>query len=132
MLAVTRCSALTACATLLAFASCNPATAPSGDGRAHLAVRADVSGTAVTTVVVEVSAADLPQRLVFNFIVANGVASGTITIPAGTGRTITIRAFDAGGVETHGCDDRECAVGTQPDDLRRAHPIDRAGADRGY
>ena len=49
----------------------------------------------------EVTAADIPASLVFNFIVADGVASGSITIPAGTGRTITIRAFDAGGVLTH-------------------------------
>jgi hypothetical protein len=100
-LAATRSSALTALATLLIFAACNPGTAPSGDGQAHLAVRADVSGTAVATVVVEVSAADITTPLVFNFIVSGGVASGSITIPAGTGRTITIRAFDAGGVETH-------------------------------
>ena len=65
-------------------------------------MRADVSGTAVATVVVEVTAPDIPAPLVFNFIVTDGIASGTITIPAGTGRTITIRAFDAGGVETHG------------------------------
>ena len=101
MSAGTRSSALTALATLLAFASCNPATGPSGDGQAHLAVRADVAGTAVATVVVEVRAADIPAPLVFNFIVADGVASGSITIPAGSGRAITIRAFDAGGVETH-------------------------------
>jgi len=101
MLAGTRSSALTALAALLAFAACNPATGPSGDGQAHLAVRADVSGTAVATVVVEVSATDIAAPLVFNFIVAGGVASGTITIPAGTNRTITIRAYDAGGVETH-------------------------------
>lgn len=101
MLAGTRSSAVTALATLLAFASCNPAAGPSGDGQAHLAVRADVTGTAVATVVVEVSAADIPSSLVFNFIVADGVASGSIMIPAGTGRRITIRAFDAGGVQTH-------------------------------
>ncbi len=101
MLAGTRSSAFTAVATLLAFASCNPATGPSGDGQAHLAVRADVSGTGVATVVVEVSATDIPSPLVFNFIVADGVASGTITIPAGSNRTIAIRAYDVGGVETH-------------------------------
>ena len=100
MLAGTRSSAVTALATLLAFASCNPATAPSG-GQAHLAVRADVSATAVTSIVVEVTAADIATPLVFNFIVASGVASGTITIPAGSNRTITIRAYDAGGVQTH-------------------------------
>jgi hypothetical protein len=64
-------------------------------------VTANVSGTAVATVVVEVTAGDLATPLVFNMIVATGIASGTITVPAGSNRTITIRAFDTGGVQTH-------------------------------
>ena len=101
MLAGTRSSAVTALATLLAFASCNPAAGPSGDGQAHLAVRADVSGTAVAMVVVEVTAADISTPLFFNIIVASGLASGTITVPAGSNRTITIDAYDAANVKTH-------------------------------
>src|SRR5881396_225906 len=31
----------------------------------------------------------------------NGVAAGPISVPAGSNRTITLRAYDAGGVETH-------------------------------
>lgn len=68
---------------------------------ATLAVSANLSGTAVTMVVVEVTAPDIPAKLVFNISVASGVASGSITIPAGSNRTITLRAFDAGGIETH-------------------------------
>ncbi len=68
---------------------------------ATLAVSVNLSGTAVTMVVVEVTAPDIPTMLVFNIPVANGVANGTITIPAGSNRTITVRAYDAGGVQTH-------------------------------
>ena len=94
-------SAIVALAPLLLLASCNPSTEPPAHGQAHLAVTANVAGTAVATVVVEVTAPDIPTPLVFNFVVADGFASGTITIPAGSNRTITIRAYDAGAVLTH-------------------------------
>src|SRR5881628_1495307 len=68
---------------------------------ATLAVSANLSGTAVTMVVVDVTAPDIPTMLVFNIPVVDGVASGSITIPAGSNRTITMRAYDAGGVQTH-------------------------------
>lgn len=74
-------------------------TRPSPD--AKLLLRADLSGTAVATLVVEVTAPDIAQTLVFNIGIVAGAATGTITIPAGSDRTITIRAYDAGGVETH-------------------------------
>jgi uncharacterized protein YjdB len=64
-------------------------------------VRASLAGTSVATVVVEVAAPDIPQTLIFNLTVADGMATGVITIPAGSDRTITARAYDAGGVQTH-------------------------------
>ncbi len=94
-------SAIVALAPLLLLSSCNPATDPPAQSQAHLAVTANVAGTAVATVVVEVTASDITTPLVFNIVVASGVASGTITIPAGSNRTITIRAYDAGAVLTH-------------------------------
>src|SRR5690349_14795716 len=66
-----------------------------------LRVTADLSGTTAGTVVVEVTAPDIPTTLVFNIPVADRVASGTVTVPAGAARTFTLRAYDAGGVETH-------------------------------
>jgi len=39
--------------------------------------------------------------LVFNIPIVAGVAMGAVTVSAGSNRTITIRAFDAGGIETH-------------------------------
>lgn len=87
---------------LAALASC------SGQGgvgpppsEATIGITADVTGTSVATIVVRVTATDIPSALVFNIPIVNGVANGTITVPAGSNRTITIRGFDAGGVETH-------------------------------
>ena len=91
-----------ALACLLPLQSCGRQS-PIGPGGAEgtLVVRADVSGTAVATVVVSVTAPDIPSPLVFNLPVTDGVAAGAITLPAGSHRTVTIRAFDAGGIETH-------------------------------
>ena len=87
----------------LGLASC--LSEPTDSGRrppeARLLLRADLSRAAVATLVAEVTAADIPAALIFNIPVAGGVASGTITIPAGADRTIAVRAYDAGGVETH-------------------------------
>ena len=66
-----------------------------------IGITADVSATSVATIVVQVTATDIPTALVFNIPIVNGVASGTITVPAGSNRTILIRGYDAGGVATH-------------------------------
>jgi len=90
--------------SLLLLGSCLPraVTDPRSDPReATLLVRANVAATAVATLVVEVSAPDIAPPLVFNITITGGVALGTVTIQAGSNRLITMRAFDAGGVETH-------------------------------
>jgi glucose/arabinose dehydrogenase len=97
------CAALGA-AGALALGGClaREVTEPRGGARSvTLLVRADVSATAVATVVVEVTGPGIPTPLAFNIPITNGVATGTVTLPAGSDRTITMRAFDAGGVETH-------------------------------
>jgi hypothetical protein len=43
----------------------------------------------------------IPEPLVFNIPIADGQASGVITVPAGSGRTILVRAYDANAIETH-------------------------------
>ena len=91
-------------ASVLALGSClerDPTGSRPSSVTTTLLVRADVTGTAVATVVVDVTAPDIPATLVFNVPVAQGAALGTITVPAGSNRTIALRAFDAGGVETH-------------------------------
>jgi trimeric autotransporter adhesin len=101
MRAISRCSALAALALSLCAASCKSGTGPWGNGEVKLVVTAVVSGATVATVVIDVTAPDIPTPLVFNIPVSSGVASGTITVPAGSNRTVAMRAFDAGGVETH-------------------------------
>jgi hypothetical protein len=72
-----------------------------GRGQGTMTVRADVSASAVATLVAEITAPDIPTALIFNIPISGGVAAGTITIPAGSGRTVTLRAYDAGGTLTH-------------------------------
>jgi len=96
MLRNKRHSVLTVFSSLLVLASCAHDVVESG-GEATLNVSADVSATAVAMVVVEVSGPGIPTPLAFNLTIVNGVATGTVTIPAGSSRTISMRAF----VETH-------------------------------
>lgn len=87
---------------LLAAPSCTQsAVAPPSSGPAVMHLTADLSGIPVARLVVEVTAPDLVTPLVFNITISGGVASGTITVPSGSSRTITMRAYDAGGVETN-------------------------------
>jgi hypothetical protein len=92
---------LVALSFLLVSCSSHNTLGPTPDGTATIAVSVNVSGTLVATVVVDVTAPDIPTMLVFNIPVANGLATGTITVPAGSNRAILLRGYDAGGVETH-------------------------------
>ena len=85
-------------------ASCESPSYPKGgppEGLIPLRITAITAGTAISTLVVQVTAADIPTALVFNLTVVNGVASGTIQIPPGPARTIAVTAFDAQGDITH-------------------------------
>ncbi len=75
-----------------------PNPIPPGSGR--LSVVAQFELNTATNLVIEVSAPDIPQPLVFNLDIVNGTASGSVTIPAGANRLIVVRAFD-GRTETH-------------------------------
>ena len=90
-----------ALASVLVLAACGDGLIDPNQGRGTLIVRADVSATAVATLVAEVTAPDIPTALLFNIPVVAGVASGTITVPAGSDRTVTLRAYNAGGILTH-------------------------------
>src|SRR5436190_826964 len=59
-----------------------------GRGQGRLTVRADVSASAVATLVAEITAPDIPTPLIFNIPISGGVAAGTITIPAGSDPTV--------------------------------------------
>jgi len=88
-------------ASVFLLVACGDNAIAPGEGDGTLIVRADVSATAVATLVAEVSAADIPIPLLFNIPITNGVASGAMTIPAGHSRSVTLRAYDAGGIQTH-------------------------------
>jgi len=85
---------------LLAQGSCTD-QAPLSTGEAILSVGINLVGTMVATVVLDVTGPDIPTTLVFNIPIVHGSAIGTITVPAGSNRTITLRGYDIGGVETH-------------------------------
>ena len=90
--------------SLITLGSCLSREPTGTDGRGvqtTLLIRAALTGTTVAMVVVEVTALDIPTPLVFNIPTVNGVAAGAISVPAGSDRTIVLRAYDAGGVETH-------------------------------
>lgn len=86
---------------IVVLSACAPGSSTGPRHDAELSIRADLSATAAVLVVVQVSAPDITPSLVFNLSVQNGVASGAVTIPAGSARVITMRAFDASGIETH-------------------------------
>ena len=85
----------------LALGSCSqhPVAVVSQD--ASLQVYLSVASTAVKSVVVKVTAADIPDTLAFNLNVESGTASGTISVPTGSNRAFIVRAYDAGGIETY-------------------------------
>jgi hypothetical protein len=68
---------------------------------ARLGVALSVEGTPVVAVTAEVSAPDLPAKLLFSLRVEGGVASGSVEVPAGSDRLVTLRGFDAQGILTH-------------------------------
>src|SRR5262245_14601196 len=88
-------------AVLLLGQACDD-TSPTGSSTEPVALQVSVFvvGTPVSTLVVEVTAADF-ATLVFNLTVENGVATGPIRIPPGTARTIHVTAYDSVGNVTH-------------------------------
>lgn len=71
-----------------------------GGGGGAVTISADVS-PGVTGMSVEITAPDLADTMLRNISIVGGVASGTLTLPAGGERTITVRAYDNRAIETH-------------------------------
>jgi glucose/arabinose dehydrogenase len=61
----------------------------------------EVHGTGIARVAAGVDAPDLPQPISAQASIADGFATLTLEIPEGEDRTITLRAFDGGDIETH-------------------------------
>lgn len=68
---------------------------------ASVVVSASLAGTPIATMLVTVSAADIPVPLAFNLLIQDGFASGTLRVPPGTMRTFAASAFDSRGNVTH-------------------------------
>jgi hypothetical protein len=92
---------LLAAVAAITLAGCAQDVTPPGGGNAVISITADVSQTAVAMVVVVVSGPGIPTPLTFNLTISNGVASGTVTIPAGSDRLFEMQAYDASGILTH-------------------------------
>lgn len=88
----------------LTLAACgdSPATPepPAGPRIANLPIALSAAPS-VATLVVEVTAPDLAEALVFNLTLSGGTASDTLAIPAGSNRRIVVRGYDATAIETH-------------------------------
>jgi hypothetical protein len=90
-------------ACLLAAAAalcCAPVQGFTGTAEVPVAVAVPLHSRAAT-VTVEVAGVDLPVPLHRHLRVEHGVAEGTVTVPAGTGRTFSVRVADGHGLVTH-------------------------------
>ena len=74
---------------------------PAGVAGVSLALLATIAGGRVGGIAAEVTAPDLTGPIASTLPVADGVATGRLVIPSGEARTVTLRAFDPAGVETH-------------------------------
>lgn len=102
---------------LLMIAGCadDPAGPGPNDAEASIRVTANVANTPINILVVTVSAADIPVTPVFNLVVVDGVASGTVRVPPGSARTFAVTAYDATGEITHdGAATRDVQRGQNP------------------
>lgn len=75
---------------------------PPNTTTAAITVQANTAGIAPSRVAVEVTGAGIATPLRAELSVAGTLASATLEVPAGAGRTFTVRAFDAHGIESHG------------------------------
>lgn len=96
--------ATTVLLTGLALACATEPVTPGGPPeQAGINITAFAAGTPISTIVVEVSAADIAPALIFNLTVdeATSVASGLVRVPHGAARLFSLTAYDANGSVTH-------------------------------
>ena len=79
----------------------SPTGLPDTSAATRLLVSASVVGTPIDILVATVTAPDIEVPLVMNLSVRDEVASGTLVLPPGLARTITLTAFDDEGQVTH-------------------------------
>jgi Bacterial Ig-like domain (group 2) len=106
-----------------ALAACGDATGGPAEAKLHFS--ASVAGTRTAALVVEVAAPDIAGRLAFNVPVEGGAASATLAVPVGAARTVSVRAFDGAGAETHrGARTVDVSAGANPPLSLTLLPVD--------
>ena len=98
-----RARAIAVASSLAALVSCSDATTDVPETETNsvqLFVTADISGTAIQSVVAKVEAPDM-ETITSELEVEGGTATGVLSIPVGSGRVLTITAFNAEGAATH-------------------------------
>lgn len=93
-----------ASAVSLAAVSCSeaPTSTPAGETEtAGLQFSANVTGTPVSTLAIQVTALDIAVPLVFNLEAVEGQAAGTLQVPVGADRNFDVKAYDADAEVTH-------------------------------
>lgn len=95
----------TAAAFLVGLVGCDGApTDPAGEDGAPVALNFQAStaeNEMISVIAVEVTGAGIPVPIIGNFDVVDGVARGTLSVPAGPNRTFTGRGFDMQAHITH-------------------------------
>ena len=95
------CLGVSGCASDLPVEPVQPTASGARETQARLRLYANVAATPVRTLVVEVTAADIRVPLVFNVEASDGFARAALVLPAGSDRTVTLRGYEATGIETH-------------------------------
>lgn len=100
-----RCCLTTLVLILVTASACGDPTARSlTEPRLELAsliLVLQAEGTSIATLSLEISAHDIPVPLTFSFEIAQGMASGTLTVPIGSDRVVKVASYDDLGVQTH-------------------------------
>jgi hypothetical protein len=80
-------------------------------------VSVDVANLEVAGVAVEVTGPGINQPIIANLPIANGAATGTVAVLAGSSRAFQLRAFNAQGIETHNGADTVDVAGSETSTL---------------
>ena len=82
---------------------------------ASLSIALDIGGSSIQIVVAEIAAPDIDPPIVDTLQAHRDTVSGILTVPAGSGRVLTLHGFDSYDVETHrGTDTLTIQPGSNP------------------
>lgn len=103
---------------LLALGACDDATVPREAREAPVQVSGVLTPeqqAIVAGMSVEVTGPGIGTAIIADLTVNGAQVNGTVTVPVGSSRTFTVRAYDGGGIETHvGSATASVSAGTNP------------------